>query len=194
MIKIICFEIWKWWDLPLQHSYSHFVLCQPATAYCCWNMSASHWHRKIITWLRTESWWPHPMLSYVLIHFVLRFLNLKKFHKDSHRAHQLQVNMNDYVWVRVPGSTFCSCVWLHSGFVLFSFISQQRKMPSVIVQTILSYVPGLTSIRMKINYSCLTEISVHMDCVAIAEPQHIRTEGPDDCSWILDVILLWLLY
>jgi hypothetical protein len=59
---------------PHQSSCSHFVPCLPAISYCCCNMPASHWHRKV-TWLKVILT-TYSVLFCMLWMFFMSFANL----------------------------------------------------------------------------------------------------------------------
>ena len=103
-----------------QHSGSHFVPCLPAISYCCCNMPATHWQRKI-TWPWARSCWSHALLCSVC----LRFVSLKKYSKTLCRTHQVngQYELLCLKWLvseLITESTSCACIWTH--WVLFCFV------------------------------------------------------------------------
>lgn len=148
------------------------------------------------------------MLTTCPVMFCMRVVNLRKFHKAWCRTHQVESQyepskcLKCLKWLKSELTTgqhflhLCmSSLWFLWGFIcLFVFLHQAairtdwyQKLGSRVLFVILIHqFWGVCSI----NYSCLSEISVRMICVAIPEPQHWAQ--PSKCNgWRLPNTVLW---
>jgi hypothetical protein len=127
----------------LQHSCSHFLPCLPAISYCCYNVSGSHWNRKIINSVQGHA--DHISC------YALGLVNLKKFHKALHRTHQIKGQC--LKWLVSEWTTgqhlHMSPLWLCvCGCINVFFISWYRKMIHVVASDNSELCPWLISIRL----------------------------------------------